>query len=145
MTRTTTCADEPTEPSLRYRQTSWAFAIAFSLLISHELDAMIREEWLLLPGFGGVSSESAADVFNLLHVPLFAIIIWGLCSGSPRRTYRTMLTVEVFVIGHAIAHTVFRSNVDYRFEAPVETITVYGAAAFALLHLVSGLLRRRSV
>ena len=119
----------------RYERTMWLLAIALSLLISHELDAMIRGEWNLLPGFGGLSESAAADTFNLLHVPLFAAIIIGVMSSSTRVRMRTAMAVEVFLIGHAIAHTALRGAEEYRFEAPVETITVYGAALFSLVHL----------
>ena len=113
----------------------WLFAIAFALLISHELDAMIREEWRLLPGFGGLTDATAADVFNLLHVPLFALILVGVMSASRPVRRRTSVSVELFLVGHAIAHTVLRGAEEYLFEGPVETITVYGSAAVALAHL----------
>ncbi len=109
--------------------------MAFALLISHELDAMIRQEWRLLPGFGSLSDDRAADVFNLLHVPLFGLIIAGVMSRSDRVRHWTVAGVELFLVGHAVAHTVLRGAEDYRFEAPVETITVYGSALFALAHL----------
>ena len=41
-----------------------------------------REEWRLLPGFGGLADATAADVFNLLHVPLFALILVGVMSAG---------------------------------------------------------------
>lgn len=121
----------------RYDRLFWMFAIALSLLISHELDAMIRREWDLLPGFGTLSQETAADVFNLLHVPLFTLILAGVMSRSLRVRRRTAVAVEIFLVGHAIAHTALRGAAEYRFAAPVETITVYGSALVAIAHLVT--------
>lgn len=126
------------------RWTDWLFALAFALLISHELDAMIRQEWLLLPGLSGMESGRAADVFNLLHVPLFAALIALLTSPSDRVRRGTMLGIDGFLIAHAIAHTALRGADDYLFEAPVETITVYGAAACAVGHLAVTWQRLRS-
>lgn len=117
------------------RWADWLFALAFALLISHELDAMIRQEWLLFPGLGDLDEVTAADVFNLLHVPLFAALIALLLSPSDRVKRRTMIGVDAFLIAHAIAHTALRNADDYLFEAPVETITVYGAAICAAGHL----------
>ncbi len=120
-----------------YDETRWLFALTFALLISHELDAMIREEWRLLPGFGSLDAGPAADVFNLVHVPLFTMIVMGVMSPRPYIQRMTSVAVEVFVIGHALAHAVLRRTAEYNFEAPVETITVYGAAALAAVHLAT--------
>ncbi len=126
---------DATDTSTAFDRHMWLFAVSLSLLISHELDAMIRKEWELLPGFGGLADSTAADIFNLLHVPLFALILVGIMSGSTRTRRRTATGVELFLIGHAIAHTALRGADEYLFEAPVETITVYGAAAVGFGHL----------
>lgn len=129
--------ENPTDSGRTYLRHGWLFALSFALLISHELDAMIREEWLLLPGFDRLSADRVADVFNLVHVPIFALLIWLTTTAGPTWRRRTMMGVEVFVIGHAVAHTLLRGNADYRFEAPVETITVYGAAVVGAVHLAT--------
>ena len=128
-------ASSPAESG--YQRHRWLFALCFALLVSHELDAMVREEWNLLPGFKSVDDDNAADVFNLAHVPIFAGLLWLLSSARPAWRGRTMVGIEVFVIGHAIAHTLLRGHPDYRFEAPVETVTVYGAALAGLAHLAT--------
>ena len=119
----------------RYERGAWLFAVAFALLLSHELDAMIRSEWELFPGLNALDSDTAADVFNLLHVPLLAPIIWVLTAGSARARRRTMIGAEVFLVVHAIGHTLVRGVDRYEFQAPVETITVYGAAGASAIHL----------
>ncbi len=129
--------DSPDSCTVRrtaYERHMWLFAVAFALLASHELDAMIRQEWRLLPGFGGLTDAIAADAFNLLHVPLFTLILMGVMSTSRSVRVRTSVGVELFLLCHAIAHTVLRGAENYRFEAPVETITIYGSAAVAALH-----------
>ena len=50
--------------------------------------------------------------------------------------------LDAVLIAHAIAHTALRNADDYLFEAPVETITVYGAAICAVGHVV--MVRRRA-
>ena len=125
-------------PGTRYLRHSWLFALGFALLISHELDAMIRDEWLLLPGFHRVAEQHVADVFNLLHVPIFAVVIWLTSSANRIHRWRTMVVAELFMVAHAIAHTALRGASDYRFEGPVETITVYGAALASAAHLAVG-------
>lgn len=126
----------------RYERGTWLFALAFALLVSHELDAMIRSEWELFPGLNALDSDTAADVFNLLHVPLIAPMIWVLTAGSAVARRRTMIGVEVFLIVHAIGHALIRGVDRYEFQAPVETITVYGAAAVSAVHLALLTVRR---
>ncbi|MEM1334611.1 MAG: DUF6713 family protein [Actinomycetota bacterium] len=113
----------------------WLFVVAFALLLCHELDAMIRQEWDLFPGLRALSDDTAADVFNLAHLALFGIPIWLLIATSQRTQNRTIIAVEAFIIGHAVAHAALHRHDDYMFEAPVETLTVYGAAVFASAHL----------
>ncbi|MEM9034268.1 MAG: DUF6713 family protein [Actinomycetota bacterium] len=115
---------------------AWMFALSFSLLICHELDAMIRREWELLPGLSGLSEDVAADVFTLLHIPLFAVPLWLLTSGSAAARRRTIVVVEALAVAHALAHALLRGAEAYRFEPPVETVTVFGAALVGALHLV---------
>ncbi len=116
------------------------FALAFALFVSHELDAMIRQEWQLLPGLNALDPSIATDVFNLIHVPLFTGVIWLLLAGPSSTRRKTTVVVEVLLLVHALAHFVLRGDERYNFEPPVETITVYGAALASLLHL--SMLRR---
>jgi len=131
----TSSAQARTTSTARYERGTWLFALAFALLVSHELDAMIRREWELFPGLNALDSDTAADVFNLLNVPLIAPLIWVLTAGSGIARRRTMIGVEVFLIVHAVAHTLTRGADSYEFQPPVETITVYGAAGASAIHL----------
>ncbi len=125
----------PEETSSGYDAARWMFALAFSLLVSHELDAMIRAEWELLPGLETLSPDLAPDVFNLLHVPLVAAAVWLVTSPNGRTRRLTMIVCESLFVGHAIAHTLVRGAERYQFEPPVETMTVYGAAVVSAIHL----------
>ena len=113
----------------------WLFAIVLALLISHELDAMIRAEWALLPGLNQLDDSVAADWFNLLHVPIFGLLLWFLTSSAQRSRRRAIVVVNIFVAGHAVVHAVVRGADAYHFEAPVEPITVYLAGILAGIHL----------
>lgn len=114
------------------RRHAWLFA----LFLCHELDAMVRAEWRLLPVLRSMPDEAARDAFNLLHVPLVGVPIWLLVSfGEPVRR-RTIAVLEWLLIVHAAAHALLRGAEAYQFEPPVETITVFGAAAAAALHRV---------
>ena len=131
------------ESASRYQSTAWLFAVGLSLLISHELDAMIRNEWELLPGLNRLDPDIVPDVFNLLHVPLVAAVVWLLISGDLRTRRRTMISSEVLFVVHAVAHTLLRGDQRYQFQPPVETITVYGSAIVSAAHLLVAWFDRR--
>ena len=115
------------------------FWFAFSLLFAHEMDAMVRHEWRLLPGFSSIASDTTArDLFTLVHIPVFAVLPW-LCLNR-RVGHRVQQGVDVFLVLHALAHFALSGHAHYEFTPPVETITVFGAGVVGALDLM--LLRR---
>jgi len=113
------------------------FWLGFSLLIAHEMDAMVRHEWRLLPGLSAISDDGVArDLFTLLHIPVFAVLFW--LASHPRAALqrRTQMGVDLFLMAHAVVHFALSGHALYEFVPPVETITVYGGAAVGAVHLV---------
>ena len=111
-----------------------SLVLAMSLLATHEMDAMTHSEWRLLPILNGLSDQAGRNVFLVLHIPLFAGLFWALFLSSWAR--RAGQVFSVVLIGHAGAHFLFSGHDAYSFVPPIETITVYGAAIAAILHLV---------
>lgn len=90
------------------------------------MDAMTHSEWLLLPLLGKFTEATGRDIFLLLHIPLYGGLFWALFLASWKQfAQRTFCGV---LIVHAIAHFLLSGHELYTFVAPVETITVYGAA-----------------
>lgn len=54
---------------------------------SHELDAVKRHEWRVLPLLRSLPERMGEQVFIWLHVPLFALLLWG-GEGDPVRRHR---------------------------------------------------------
>ena len=108
--------------------------VAVALLAVHEMDAMTHAEWRLLPVLSGMEDSTAREVFVLLHIPLYVGVFWALFFASWK-----VLASRVFslaIIAHATAHFLLSGHALYTFSAPIETITVYGAAAAGLIFLV---------
>lgn len=121
-----------TPPRTANRLLYW---LAFSLLVAHEMDAMIRHEWRLLPGFSAIADDALArDVFTLVHIPVFATLLW-LCA-KPGTGLKVQRGVDVFLVLHAVAHAALSGHALYEFVPPVETITVFGAGIFGAADLV---------
>ena len=107
--------------------------VAVALLSVHEMDAMTHAEWRLLPVLSGLEEDAARETFVLLHVPLYIGIFWALFIASWKQ-----LAARIFsfaVIAHAAAHFLLSDHSLYTFTAPIETVTVYGAALASLIYL----------
>ena len=127
---------------------SLLFYLGLSLFACHELDAVLREEWRLLPVLSSLETAQGYFWFVLAHIPLFTLIFWLCGHDDPRIRRRARLVVDLFMIVHMGLHALLSGDPLYRFEGPLEAITVYGAAGVAALHrlllLWAGRRRRRS-
>lgn len=120
------------------------FALVLSLLVSHELDAMVRHEWRLLPGLSGIADDRLArDTFNLLHVPLFTALVYFAVHPERAARIRLQAVVAGFAAVHAAIHAVVSSAPTYEFVPPVETVTVYGAGVAGASFLLFCVLGRK--
>ena len=119
------------------------FALVLSLLLSHELDAMVRHEWRLLPGLSSIGDDALArDTFNLLHVPLLSLVAYFATHPERRVRARLQTSVAAFAALHAIVHAIVSHVPTYEFVPPVETITVYGSGVGGALFLLLTIARR---
>ena len=110
-----------------------SLVITLALFAVHEMDAMTHAEWRLLPVLSGMDEKAARDVFVLLHIPLFVGAFWAVFFASWKRVGAQVLSG--LTILHAIVHFVMSGHELYTFAAPIETITVYGAALSAAVYL----------
>lgn len=119
------------------------FAIALSLLIGHELDAVVHQEWRLLPLLALMPDETARLVFIALHVPLFAIIIWLTGHPSPGVARTSQFAIDGFLVVHAGLHFALSDHALYLFEPPLSGLLIYGGGLAGLAHVA--LIIRRPV
>ena len=110
-----------------------SLVLAVALLAVHEMDAMTHAEWALLPILSGLSDAVGRDVFILLHIPLYIGLFWALFFAA-WKAIAARVYCGVLVI-HAIVHFLMSGHELYSFSAPIETITVYGAAIAGLIYL----------
>ncbi|XWN33915.1 MAG: DUF6713 family protein [Devosia sp.] len=80
---------------------------------THELDAMKRHEWRILPLTSFLPDRIGEQVFIWLHVPLFALLLWG-GDGDP--TSATRIGLSAFAILHVGLHVAFRRHPANEFD-----------------------------
>lgn len=114
------------------RLTSYA-ALAF--FVAHEVDAVEKHEWRLLPVLRRFDDEAASPMFTALHVPLFILLLWAADDPFGARS-RKHLVLDVLLIVHAGLHKMLEEHELYEFDSRLSRVNIYGAAISAVAHSV---------
>lgn len=88
----------------------WLMVAAFA---THELDAIKRREWRVLPLTSFLPKRVGAQVFIWMHLPLFFAIFWFSLAG-PASGF--VLGLSVFTIIHVGLHWLLRRHPAYEFN-----------------------------
>lgn len=106
----------------------------FSLLICHEMDAVLHAEWRVLPVTSFLPEAVAYPVFVLMHVPLFVLLFFGVAAASDRIRRYTKLGVSAFLVVHAGLHALYHGHPEYHFAGWLSNGLIAGAALCGLLY-----------
>ncbi|MEM9729541.1 MAG: DUF6713 family protein [Myxococcota bacterium] len=71
----------------------------------------------------------------LLHVPLFAVLMWLVSHSLPRVRERARWTIDAFMVVHVGLHLSFHDHEAYSFHGPLSQALIYGAGVVGLAHL----------
>lgn len=113
--------------------TSPAFVACVVFLLTHELDAVYRKEWRLLPILRRWDDEKAARCFIVLHLPLIYVILMALMPNAPD-TLRE--GVCVFAIIHVALHFFWPRSDLYLFDNYESRFLIWGAGIAGLLYFI---------
>ncbi len=114
------------------RLREWLFLLGYGLLATHELDAVARAEWRVLPGLSLLDDDLAQPLFILLHVPLFALLTGLLASADAVIRARTRHGISLFLVVHAGLHLLFSGHRHYDFGTPLSEGLIFGGALCGL-------------
>ena len=118
------------------RITGTAVWLGLVLLIAHELDAVARHEWRLLPGFAFVDDDVARDLFVLLHIPLLATIFWAMTHHHVGLRSAGRTVIAALLVIHGGLHFLLSGDALYEFQGIVAHVTIYGATLAGAAYLV---------
>jgi hypothetical protein len=88
----------------------WLMVAAF---FTHELDAVKRHEWRVLPLTSWMPERIGEQIFIWCHLPLF-LLIFLLSGASPINGFR--IGLSVFAMVHVVLHWLFRKHPAYEFD-----------------------------
>lgn len=113
------------------------YACLFASFLTHELDAVKRHEWRVLPLTSWMPDPVGEQVFIWAHGPIVAALLWG-SAGDPAGSVR--IGLAAFAVVHVGLHWVFRRHPAYEFDNPgsralIRLTGVLGALYLALVAL----------
>ena len=111
------------------------FCLGFSLLLTHELDAVRAREWRLLPVLRHLPDAHGRDAFILVHVPLVALLIWLAAYSSAEMRLWFQVAADGFFIVHVALHRALASHPDYDFHGAISRGLILGAGVTGAVHL----------
>jgi len=115
------------------------FYLGLGSLITHELDAMTHHEWRLLPILNSLAESDAAQLFVILHVPVFAILIALLASLNLTIRLRARQVTAAFMVVHAMLHTLLQNHPAYTFHDPLAYSLIYSAGICGCIYFLTSL------
>ncbi|MGC7928406.1 DUF6713 family protein [Lysinibacillus sp. VIII_CA] len=108
------------------------FLLNLSIFLLHEMDAIRRSEWRLFTVLKDMKDSKAYQVFIVIHLFLYVIILSLLFS--PYQTI-TFWVLDIFFIIHTILHLLFERHPRNEFKNTFSRAIIYPMGFLATIHL----------
>ena len=112
-----------------------SFLLGLCFLLVHEMDAIRCKEWRVFPFTSRMDDEAGYVVFTSLHIPLYALLLWGL-YGDTGLSRGLILGLDAFFVVHVVLHVLFVNHPEYRFRSAFSWLLILGAGALDLMLFV---------
>jgi len=112
------------------------FALNFSLLLLHEMDAIRAEEWKMFIFLKDMKEQTGYIVFSLIHLPLYFWVIFTISQIWSGGYVLIYLLTDIFLIAHAIIHFFFRKHSANGFRSIYSNVLIYCMAVLGMIHLL---------
>jgi len=108
------------------------FGLAFFII--HEMDAVYRKEWRIIPVLSSLKEKTAYIVFLCAHVPLLIGIFWLLNILEYAEAF--ILIFDIFLIIHLILHISFSKHRKNEFKNPLSWTIISGGAICGMTDII---------
>ncbi|GAB5387883.1 MAG: hypothetical protein Alpg2KO_08510 [Alphaproteobacteria bacterium] len=108
------------------------YLLMLALFIVHEMDAMQRREWRVLPLLSRLPDAAGQTVFLLGHVPLLLALFWF--DGLDHQGMIAQV-LSAFAIVHVGLHWLFRRHPAYDYNNTVSIAVIVGTGIAGAIHL----------
>lgn len=106
------------------------FLLGIAMLMIHELDAIQQQEWRFFLSWTGMDDQRAYQLFTAAHLPLFVLIMAHVTTPG------VQFALDLFLIVHALVHTLLRHHLHIRFNNGFSRLWIYGGAGIGFVHLL---------
>ena len=110
------------------------FILGFCLLLAHEMDAIRSKEWKIFSILAKMRDEAGYVVFTALHVPMYALLLWGLYGGGDVN-HKLIIGLDIFFVVHVLLHVIFYNHPENRFRSVFSYALIFGAGMFGVVDL----------
>ena len=114
-----------------------ALLLAVALFFLHEMDAVRCREWRIFPILEHLEDRTAMLWFFWLHVPLFALLVWGVASAYGAGASLFSLLFAGFCILHGLVHWLYERHPRNEFRNPLSRAIIWSCAGAGALALIS--------
>lgn len=111
------------------------FAVNFSLLLLHEMDAVRNKEWKIFIILKDIKDEDAYIIFSLIHLPLYIWIIISVSQTLSTGCIFIWILTDIFMLFHGIIHFLFRKHASNNFKSLYSNALIYGMCILSAVHL----------
>ena len=108
------------------------FLFNLALFLLHEMDAIRRSEWRLFIVLKDLEDSKAYQIFTIIHLFLYVIILSLLFSQYQTITFWVL---DIFFIIHAILHLLFERHPRNEFKNTFSRAIIYSMGMLAAIHL----------
>jgi hypothetical protein len=108
----------------------WGMVAAF---FTHELDAVNRHEWRVLPLTSWMPEWIGEQIFIWCHVPLFFLIFW-FSEASSTNEFR--IGLSAFAVIHVGLHWVFRKHPANEFNNVSSWVLILLTGGLGAVHVL---------
>lgn len=105
------------------------------MLFTHEFDAMTNSEWELLPLINLLPVEYGKNIFVLLHIPLFAVLVALISSQNIQARSKAWFWISMFLVFHGVLHGAYMFHEKYEFNSMISNILIFGGAICGIAYL----------
>lgn len=112
------------------------FAVNFSFLLLHEMDAVRAKEWNMFILLKDMKEETAYIVFSLIHLPVYVWVIFTVSQIWSGGYAVVWLIADIFLILHAVIHFFFRKHAANGFHSIYSNILIYATGILSIAHLL---------
>jgi hypothetical protein len=111
------------------------FIAGLSFILVHEMDAIRRQEWTIIPLLSKLSEKTGYFVFTIIHLPLYFLLLLALLLKQGLHS-DLIMGLDIFFIAHVFLHVLFLKHPKNQFTSVFSWLMIIGAGIAGLMDVI---------